>query len=170
MVCSSLPPEKIDETMTQQKKRRSASLYSDLDYIAPQQIERNATQLTNGPLSTIMFGRVASLHLNAVASKLQTRSLSTMVGTQLGRGIKRHTMMFSAPRNQCCRRAFSEGNPTEPAKKTMMQRWLGPKEMPVRGTFQWYREMVLLCTVFAITGSSTMFLVSRWRQNGLMET
>ena len=31
--------------------------------------------------------------------------------------------------------------------------------MPPRNTFQWYREMILLSTVFAITGSSTMFLV-----------
>jgi hypothetical protein len=31
--------------------------------------------------------------------------------------------------------------------------------MPPRWTFTWYREMVLLCTVFAITGSSTMVLV-----------
>merc|ERR1712150_66608 len=46
------------------------------------------------------------------------------------------------------------------SEKTFMQKFLGPKEMPKRGTFQWYREMSLLCTVFAITGTSTMFLVS----------
>jgi hypothetical protein len=34
------------------------------------------------------------------------------------------------------------------------------KEMPPRNTPRWYGEMVLLCTVFAITGSSTMVLVS----------
>jgi hypothetical protein len=38
----------------------------------------------------------------------------------------------------------------------------GPKEMPERWTASWYREMALLCTVFAITGSSTMVLVSRF--------
>lgn len=38
--------------------------------------------------------------------------------------------------------------------------YLGPKEMPERWTLPWYREMVLICTVFAITGSSTMVLVS----------
>ena len=43
---------------------------------------------------------------------------------------------------------------------SFLQRFLGPKEMPPRWTFTWYREMVLLCTVFAITGSSTMVLVS----------
>jgi hypothetical protein len=40
-----------------------------------------------------------------------------------------------------------------------LTRFLGPKPMPERGTAAWYREMVLICTVFAITGSSTMMLV-----------
>jgi hypothetical protein len=31
--------------------------------------------------------------------------------------------------------------------------------MPPRKTFAWYKEMVLICTVFAITGTSTMMLV-----------
>jgi len=42
---------------------------------------------------------------------------------------------------------------------TFLQRWLGPKEIPPRGTLKWYGEMTLICTVFAITGTSTMFLV-----------
>lgn len=41
--------------------------------------------------------------------------------------------------------------------------YLGPKPMPERWTLPWYREMVLISTVFAITGSSTMVLVSRHR-------
>ena len=44
-------------------------------------------------------------------------------------------------------------------KQSFIQRFLGPKVMPERNSFQWYREMVLLCTVFAITGTSTMVLV-----------
>mmetsp|Transcript_18865 Transcript_18865/g.21616 ORF Transcript_18865/g.21616 Transcript_18865/m.21616 type:complete len:213 (-) Transcript_18865:25-663(-) len=52
-------------------------------------------------------------------------------------------------------------------KSTFLQRFLGPKEMPEKGTFQWYREMCLLCTVFAITGSSTMFLVRPAMSQGL---
>ena len=39
--------------------------------------------------------------------------------------------------------------------------YLEPVPMPERWTAAWYREMVLICTVFAITGSSTMVLVSR---------
>jgi hypothetical protein len=42
----------------------------------------------------------------------------------------------------------------------MWNRFIGPKEMPPRWSATWYREMVLICTVFAITGSSTMVLVS----------
>lgn len=42
---------------------------------------------------------------------------------------------------------------------TFLQRFLGPKPMPPRNTPRWYAEMLLLCTVFGITGSSTMFLV-----------
>ena len=43
----------------------------------------------------------------------------------------------------------------------MWNRFTGPKEMPERYTMPWYREMVLICTVFAITGSSTMIVVRK---------
>lgn len=45
------------------------------------------------------------------------------------------------------------------AEKSFLQKFLGPKEMPPRGTMAWYGEMVLVCTVFAITGTSTMLFV-----------
>lgn len=56
------------------------------------------------------------------------------------------------------------------SETTFLQRFLAPKDMPPRGTFAWYREMVLICTVFAITGTSTMMLVGsssseRWARN-----
>ena len=54
----------------------------------------------------------------------------------------------------------SAANTSASSNKTWLQRFLEPKEMPPRGTFAWYREMVLICTVFAVTGSSTMMLVS----------
>lgn len=41
---------------------------------------------------------------------------------------------------------------------SMWQKFLAPKEIPPRGTFGWYREMALICTVFGITGSSTMMV------------
>ena len=48
-----------------------------------------------------------------------------------------------------------------------MKWYMGPKPMPERWTLSWYREMVLLCTVFAITGSSTMVLVRPAVSKGL---
>jgi len=42
---------------------------------------------------------------------------------------------------------------------TIIRNFLSPKEMPPRYTFPWYREMGLICTVFAITGTSTMIIV-----------
>lgn len=41
-----------------------------------------------------------------------------------------------------------------------LKSYLQPKPMPDRWSSAWYREMALICTVFAITGSSTMVLVS----------
>lgn len=51
--------------------------------------------------------------------------------------------------------------------KTFMQRFFGPKEMPPRGTLRWYGEISLICTVFAITGTSTMVLVRPAVSQGL---
>lgn len=39
---------------------------------------------------------------------------------------------------------------------TMWQKFLAPKPMPERYSASWYREVLLICTVFAITGSTTM--------------
>jgi len=54
-----------------------------------------------------------------------------------------------------------------PILKTSLQRFLEPKIMPPRNTPKWYAEMALVCTVFAITGSSTMFLVRPAVSTGL---
>ena len=52
--------------------------------------------------------------------------------------------------------------PKEPPSRlqTAIKNFLGPKPMPQRHTAAWYGEITLICTVFAITGSSTMLLVS----------
>jgi hypothetical protein len=47
---------------------------------------------------------------------------------------------------------------TSQASMTMWQRFLAPKPMPERHTAAWYRELLLICTVFGITGSSTMLV------------
>ena len=56
-------------------------------------------------------------------------------------------------------RYFSTGGKPSSTNQTFLQRWMAPKEMPPRWTLRWYGEMVLICTVFGITGTSTMVLV-----------
>ena len=56
------------------------------------------------------------------------------------------------------KRNFSQETPPS-NQMTFLQKFLGPKEMPPRGTLKWYGEVTLICTVFAITGTSTMVLV-----------
>ena len=45
------------------------------------------------------------------------------------------------------------------SKQSTIEWWLSAKEIPPRYTPKWYIEMLLICTVFGITGSSTMILV-----------
>jgi hypothetical protein len=52
-------------------------------------------------------------------------------------------------------------------KSTFWQKFTGAKPMPERWTLPWYREMVLISTVFAITGSSTMVVVRPAVSSGL---
>ena len=66
----------------------------------------------------------------------------------------------------------SSSSPKETAESTsrlssFFQWYMGPQPMPERWTLPWYREMVLICTVFAITGSSTMVLVRPAVSKGL---
>lgn len=82
------------------------------------------------------------------------------------------------PKVQCSQltRRFLTSTPKETAKETIKnevdtgatyvtgvagvwKRFIGPKEIPPRWSFSWYGEMALICTVFAITGTSTMLLV-----------
>lgn len=48
-----------------------------------------------------------------------------------------------------------------------LKSYMQPKPMPDRWSSAWYREMALICTVFAITGSSTMVLVRPAVSKGL---
>ena len=55
---------------------------------------------------------------------------------------------------------INSGSKSESSFAQFWKSFTGPKPMPERWTAAWYREMTLICTVFAITGSSTMVLVS----------
>jgi hypothetical protein len=64
------------------------------------------------------------------------------------------------------RRAFTTAKDTHKQKqrtatavdgwRAAWNRFLAPKPMPPRNTLAWYKEMALICTVFAVTGTSTM--------------
>jgi hypothetical protein len=84
--------------------------------------------------------------------------------------ITNTTFVFGTRDSKCSqlwpsitRRYFSSGH-EKGGDRWSIKKWmvdfLGPKKMPERHTFAWYREICLICTVFAITGSSTMILVS----------
>lgn len=64
----------------------------------------------------------------------------------------------------------SSSSSSSSLRSTLSSRWkqfIGPRQMPERWTGAWYREVALICTVFAITGSSTMILVRPAVSNGL---
>jgi hypothetical protein len=52
-----------------------------------------------------------------------------------------------------------DGNNTNQQSTTFLEKFLAPKPMPTRYTPKWYAEMMLICTVFGITGSTTMVVV-----------
>ena len=122
-----------------------------------------------------MINRVLSIRLGANLGIIQVRSFSTMMNRGFLRGETMPRLWITTSRSgpqtgliKYNRRVFSEGSPKEAEKvarhvnqqPTWLQKFFSLKEMPEKYTFQWYREMVLICTVFAVTGSSTMFLVS----------
>ena len=64
----------------------------------------------------------------------------------------------SAARHRFCSSSGGLKPDQASQSQTFWQKFLGPKPMPERRTAAWYREMLLICTVFGITGSSTMIV------------
>lgn len=87
---------------------------------------------------------------------------------------RQQTTSFLQRASHAQRRTFSNKtsknattHKTEMENLSMWQKWIAPREMPPRKTFKWYLEMTLICTVFAITGTSTMVLVRPAVSHGL---
>jgi len=89
------------------------------------------------------------------AQQQQLRTISTKIPkgrkiflrpTKIKRKVGRKTRPTIKP---------EESSP-DVSKLTAWEQWLAPRTMPPRKTSDWYLEMALVCTVFAITGSSTM--------------
>ena len=79
----------------------------------------------------------------------------------------RHRSLLNCRRWKTTNSDSSSGNGSNSRPHLFMQRFLAPKPMPPRNTPKWYAEMALICTVFGITGSSTMFLVRPAVSEGL---
>jgi len=116
-----------------------------------------------------MFASTARASISAATTlSRSSRLLRTSMNTVAGRETRSFSQVKANlfVRQQCGKRVFSSQGkktdaPTQQQEQSMsfLQRWMAPKEMPPRNTPRWYAEMVLLCTVFAITGTSTMVLV-----------
>uniref|UniRef100_A0A7S0BUS4 DUF6787 domain-containing protein n=1 Tax=Proboscia inermis TaxID=420281 RepID=A0A7S0BUS4_9STRA len=105
------------------------------------------------------------VRINAVGKHAGTRRYFSKNETSAARGNKEiksnesTSSSSSVPNNNAMNEIKSNAS--------FWQKWTSAKEMPERGTMQWYKEMVLICTVFGITGSSTMVLVRPAVSNGL---
>lgn len=94
-------------------------------------------------------------------ASLLSRS-SRVLQTSLHKVAGRETQSFSRSlfsQRQRQKSRFFTTHGKDNTQSTFLQRWMAPKEIPPRNTPRWYAEMLLICTVFAITGTSTMVLV-----------
>lgn len=109
-------------------------------------------------------------HLTVAAAASRTTSASSATAAAAGASCRRIGNNISAARAlgrsrtllQRTRYFSTSGNggaKPPSTNQSFLQKWMAPKEMPPRWTLRWYGEMALLCTVFAITGTSTMVLV-----------
>lgn len=98
------------------------------------------------------------------SSKLKAASSSLGLTFRAIRQQQKHnvnTYRFKMSQNSKVSPNESIGKSIKTVEKqsTFLQRYMAHKEIPPRNTAKWYFEMVLICTVFAITGTSTMVLV-----------
>ena len=134
-----------------------------------------STSATQTPLqlagSMIMLNRIAGS--TACISLLKRRGVEACVGATKSISCRRGATQgfqfdlnygYTMKRLVAPKRWLSDGPQStekiKAVKQTWLQRFLGPKPMPTRYSFHWYREIFLICTIFAITGTSTMLLVS----------
>lgn len=108
-----------------------------------------------------MILRVASSRIRTVGTCLGFPGFLTSSAQRVPRAIPPIYCQSPGSGKTARRCLVSTSKPTTGGWRASLDRFLAAKEMPPRNTFAWYREMLLICTVFAITGSSTM-IVSLW--------
>mmetsp|Transcript_15459 Transcript_15459/g.29169 ORF Transcript_15459/g.29169 Transcript_15459/m.29169 type:complete len:212 (-) Transcript_15459:179-814(-) len=99
---------------------------------------------------------ICTLKANSASSDL--RKLLCRRGQQIKRNLSNKPSSNTSP----IKKESLHNEPSSihsSSQVTFLQRWLAHKEIPPRGTLKWYGEMILICTVFAITGTSTMVIV-----------
>jgi hypothetical protein len=91
----------------------------------------------------------------------QMSSLSKNIGARSTSRQFSKSMMDKATKDTASstKKSAAEQSSTSSSFAKFCYWYLGEKTMPPRWTLPWYREMILICSVFAITGSSTMVLV-----------
>lgn len=131
--------------------------------------------LTRGATASVFIRRCSSTitlsrsHLHSKFASRETALKSSAISRPItGRHPRQSRLVSSSKPNNTFKTAakvessaLDSGEHASQASMTMWQRFLAPKPMPERHTATWYREMLLICTVFGITGSSTM-LVRCW--------
>jgi hypothetical protein len=112
--------------------------------------------------------RTFSTNIEPTSTKSTTPSISqeTTSQTQIQNQAQTNTMSNNhtqIPINDSSSPSSSSSTSSDSSvsthERTWWQQWTGPRQMPPKYTMKWYLEMLLICTVFAITGSSSMFLV-----------
>ena len=109
---------------------------------------------TTATNKTMMYRRFLTTTNNSNRNKSTTQTKTTTTTATNGSSSSPSSSSSSPP-------SFRE------MLSSKWKQFLGPKPMPERWTVAWYKEVTLICTVFAITGSSTMVLVRPAVSNGL---
>lgn len=143
--------------------RRSATVSVSSSVIASSSLSNNALKQ-----QLALFSRSYTKNsiINITSNSNRNNNLQLLSGSRRCCTKRWNSNSSSGGRkgNDTTAKVSSEGgtpnpSPTKQSEQSFFERFLGPKPMPPRNTMKWYGEMILLCTVFGITGSSTMFLV-----------
>ncbi len=92
---------------------------------------------------------------------LQGFSIFAKCGINQNRIVSRYNNILITSRPRRLLTVHKTNSHETITKPNFWVRWTAPREMPPRYTVRWYGEVVLICTVFGITGTSTMLLVRR---------
>lgn len=118
----------------------------------------NLRKVALGAMDAPLGLRVVQKRAFAFPRKLETPSQRGFTPLMMRNGTERRFLKTSATKKHASDPQGFAG---------FWKRFTGPKVMPERWTAEWYREVTLICTVFAITGSSTMILVRPAVSKGL---